>query len=242
MDKERYLRLLQSDGLLLASAAAQNLTAEVPTCPGWTVADVVRHTAEVYEHKIACIGLAGEKPEPWPPSWPVNLDPLQWFEAAHSRLLAVLTATQDDAPSWTWLPADQTAGFWVRRMAQETAVHRVDAQSAFGAPAPVDDALALDGIDEVLHLMLAGDWSEDRQEGSTGQVTIAEAGRTWTVSIRPDDIDVVDEGQPADTQVSGSASDLLLWLWGRLPDTAVALSGSLAEVRTLRERLRLATQ
>jgi len=114
--------------------------------------------------------------------------------------------------------------------------------SAFGPPSPVDGALALDGIDEVLHMMLAGDWSEDRQPGSTGHVTIAAEERTWTVRIRPDDIEVIDDGQSAETQVVGAPSDLLLWLWGRLPDTAVALIGHHAQVRTLRQRLRLATQ
>lgn len=242
MDKERYLELLQSDGLLLASAAAADLTADIPTCPGWTVADVVRHTAEVYEHKLACIALAGEKPEPWPPSWPHERDPLPWFHDAHLRLLTVLTDTDGGAPSWTWWPDEQTAGFWVRRMAQETAVHRTDAQSAFGPPTPVDDDLALDGIDEVLHRMLAGDWSDEPQPGSTGHVTVAATGRSWTVRIRPEDIEVVDAGQPTDTQISGSPSDLLLWLWGRLPDSVVGQSGQLTDVRTLRERLRLATQ
>jgi uncharacterized protein (TIGR03083 family) len=240
--KERYLQLLQSDGLLLASAAASDLTVDVPTCPGWTVADLVRHTAEVYEHKIACIGLMGEKPDPWPPSWPDDRDPLQWFNDAHARLIRLLTDTDRGAPSWTWWPDDQTAGFWVRRMAQETAVHRTDAQSAFGPPTPVDDALALDGIDEVLHRMLAGDWSEEPQPGSTGQVTIAAAARSWTVRIRPEDIEVIDGGPPSDTPVSGEPSDLLLWLWGRLPDSVVGQAGQLTEVRALRERLRLATQ
>lgn len=234
--------MLQSDGEMLLSTAATDLTVAVPTCPGWSVADVLIHTAEVYEHKIACIRLAGGRPDPWPPMWPADLDPLQWLTGAHSRLLTVLAGTETSAPSWTWWPADQTAGFWVRRMAQETAVHRVDTQSAFGPPAPVDRALAVDGIDEVLHMMLAGDWSDDQQQGSTAHVTIATAGRTWSVRIRPDDIEVMDNGQPAETQVSGAPSDLLLWLWGRLPDTAVVLAGHPAQVRTLRQRLALATQ
>ena len=40
-------------------------------------------------------------------------------------------------------------------MAQETAVHRVDVESGFDAVTPVDDELAVDGIDEVLDWFLA---------------------------------------------------------------------------------------
>ena len=83
MDRLRYLELLDVDGRLLSTAAADDLRADVPACPGWTVGDVVRHTAEVYEHKIACIQLAGARPDPWPPRWPADRDPVTWFVEAH---------------------------------------------------------------------------------------------------------------------------------------------------------------
>lgn len=81
--------------------------------------DVVEHVAEVYEHKIACIRLAGIRPDPWPPAWPQDRDPLAWFAAAHRRLLELLAATDPTTRSWTWWPPDQTAGFWLRRMARK---------------------------------------------------------------------------------------------------------------------------
>src|SRR4051794_35684480 len=116
MDRVRYLDMLALEGTRLCTAAARDLEAEVPACPGWTVADVVRHTAEVYEHKIACVELGGVAPAPWPPSWPADRQPLTWFDDAHQRLLELLTHTDPAAPSWTWWPADQSAGFWIRRM------------------------------------------------------------------------------------------------------------------------------
>jgi len=242
VDRLAFLRLLTSDGQLLHSTAGRDLTAAVPTCPGWTVRDVVEHTAEVYEHKIACVRLRGIRPEPWPPAWPQDRDPLAWFADAHARLLELLTATEPAAPSWTWWPPDQTAGFWARRMAQETAVHRVDVQSAFDAVTPVDAALAVDGIDEVLHLMLAGDWSDDPQPGSTGNVVVATHGRAWHVELRPDDITVRNEDAQAPARVSGDPSELLLWLWGRQPRSAVRAEGDDVIMARLRQRLTLATQ
>ena len=46
-------------------------------------------------------------------------------------------------------------------MAHETSIHRRDVESAVGATTPVAADLAVDGIDEVLALMLAGDWSDE---------------------------------------------------------------------------------
>jgi len=242
MDRSRYLEALDIDGKRLSQAAAVDLNADVPACPGWTVGDVVRHTAEVYEHKIACVHLGGARPDPWPPRWPAGRDPVAWFAEAHGRVLEILATTDPAAPSWTWWPPDQTAGFWVRRMAQETAVHRADAQSAFGAITPVEAELAVDGIDEVLVMMLAGDWSDDPQAGSSGTVVVAATNHAWRIVMSPDQITVGDVTGEADAGVTGEPSNLLLWLWGRAPDSAVAMDGDPAAARRLRGRLSLATQ
>jgi uncharacterized protein (TIGR03083 family) len=239
MDRDRYLALLAADGAALR-AAARDLDAAVPTCPGWTVRDAVTHTAEVYEHKLACIAAGGERPEPWPPEWPVGRDPVEWFAGAHARVVEVLARTDPAAPSWTWWPADQTAGFWVRRMAQETAVHRVDVESASGAPAPVDAELAVDGVDEVLTMMLAGDWSDEVVPHLTGTAVVATGGRSWRVAMAPAEVTVEEFAAGAAT-VSGDPSPVLLWLWGRAGDEDVRI-GDRDLARRLRERLAIATR
>ncbi len=243
MEHDRYLALLRTDGELLAAAARQDLDADVPPCPGWRVRDVVTHTAEVYEHKLACIELQA-RPDPWPPDWPSDRDPLEWFGDAHGRLLAVLASTAPTTPAYTWWPEDQTAGFWFRRMAQETAVHRVDVQSAFDAITPIDAELAVDGVDEVLTLMLAGDWSDEPLDcvGNGERIEIKPGGQRWLVSLSEKSIEVAaPDGAAVDATVSGAPSDVLLWLWGRADDQAVDLAGDLAAVRLLRTRLARAT-
>ena len=243
VETDRFLALLRTDGDLLAATAARGLDAEVPPCPGWRVRDVVTHTAEVYEHKLACIELRA-KPQPWPPVWPADRDPLAWLADAHGRLLAVLGSTNPSTPAYTWWPEDQTVGFWARRMAQETAVHRVDAQSAFDAIMPVDAELAVDGVDEVLTRMLAGDWSDEPVErvGGGERIEVMPGGQRWLVTIQPDSVEVGDhDGAAVDGTVSGAPSDVLLWLWGRVGDQAVDLGGDLAAIRLLRERLARAT-
>ncbi len=242
MDRVQFLHLLRVEGDTLLAVAAKGVDEQVPTCPGWTVRLVLEHTAEVYEHKIEAIRLGGPAPSPWPPAWPSDRDPLAWFAEAHERILSVLTDGADEAPSWTWWPADQTAGFWIRRMAQETVIHRADVQSAFGPPAPIDPDLAVDGIDEVLQLMLSGDWGEDAQPDSRGVIVVDVGIQSWTIHIEPERIDVVPGTHSAAARISGTPSQVLLWLWGRLPDTAITMSGSEQAVRNLRNRLALATQ
>lgn len=241
MDRDRYLALLAADGEALR-AAARDLDAAVPDCPGWTVRDAVAHTAEVYEHKLACIALAGARPEPWPPEWPAGRDPVEWYSDAFGRLLDALRGTDPAAPSWTWWPPDQTAGFWVRRMAQETAVHRVDVERASGPAAPVDADLAVDGVDEVLVMMLAGDWSDEVVPHLTGTAVVSTGGRSWRVAMAPAEVTVSEPAGEAEATVSGDPSSVLLWLWGRAADDAVRVDGDRDVARRLRERLAIATQ
>jgi len=242
MEYEGFVEQVRADGQKLADAADGNIDVDVPSCPGWQVRDLVAHIAQVYEHKIECTRL-GQAPDPWPPEWPQADDPVPWFRDAHARLLDMFEANEPSSPSATWWPADQTVGFWARRMAHETAVHRVDAELARGASTPVDAALAADGFDEILHVMLAGDWSEDADDAMTGQrVAIETGGRAWQVVLDREAMTVLDGDGTADATLSGPLSDVLLWLWGREPDDRVEMSGDQEAHRLMRTRLVMATQ
>jgi uncharacterized protein (TIGR03083 family) len=237
-----YVEHVRADGRRLLAVADGELANDVPSCPGWSVRDLVRHVAEVYEHKIACTEL-GRAPDPWPPAWPEDRDPVGWLGYAHDRLIAMFERSRSDTPSATWWPPDQTVGFWARRMAQETVVHRIDGEQASGAVTPVDPDLAVDGVDEVLAIFLAGDWSEDPDDALTGQrVAISTGGRSWRVDLTPDAVSVTLDGASADATLGGDPADVLLWLWGRLPDERVTRSGDSDAIRLLRARLVQATQ
>jgi uncharacterized protein (TIGR03083 family) len=206
------------------------------------VRDLVSHVAQVYEHKIACTEL-GHAPDPWPPEWSADRDPIEWLGDAHGRLLEMFAANAATSPSATWWPPDQTVGFWARRMAQETAVHRIDGELAIGTPTPVDAELAADGVDEILVIMLAGDWSDEPADAATGQrVAIATGGRTWHVTLERESVSVSEHDGDADATLGGDPSDVLLWLWGRAPDERVTHAGDEDAIRLLRSRLVLATQ
>jgi uncharacterized protein (TIGR03083 family) len=254
MTPERYLELIEQDGSRLAAAAAAgDLDAPIPTCPGWDVRACVTHTGYVYRHKVACMQLQrrpveADGVEQAPPP---GVGLLPWFETSLGTLLAELSERGPEAPAYTWWPADQTVGFWFRRMAQETAVHRVDVEDGVSDPTPIDPELAVDGIDEVLDLFLADDWASvdpkewdgvDPRAGAGGTVAVRAGGRVWHSTLGPDAIPLTRDDVPADATVCGDPGAVLLWLWGRRPDDAVALTGDPTVVSAYRDRLRIATQ
>jgi len=64
-----------------------------------------------------------------------------------------ITSAGSGKPVWSW-SGDNRVAFWVRLGAHEAAIHRTDAESAFGPPNPIPTLLAAEGkaIDLVLFL------------------------------------------------------------------------------------------
>ena len=252
MDESRYLECLAADhGDLRDAAASVELTTPVPNCPGCTVGDLVFHVAEVYLHKVTVM-RTGEWPEQWPPPGAAVAPELPLFGRAYGELIAEFRARQPTDPAPTWYDPDQTVAFWIRRMAQETVVHRIDAEQAAGLPVTtVPDDLAVDGVDEVLKRFLGYDFSGLGQlEGGhpadgSGQDTITVlAGQTaWTVRPSPREVVVEDGASENPRAVIQAAPDpLLRWLWGRAGDDAVRLTGDAAWAGYLRRMLAAATR
>ncbi|WP_199853023.1 maleylpyruvate isomerase N-terminal domain-containing protein [Plantactinospora sp. BC1] len=149
----RLLECLAADQARLRQVASADLAAAVPSCPDWTVADLVRHVATVYLHKVECM-RTGRIPSSWPPDLSGE-EPLALLDRACLALRAEFDSRDPGALAPTWYDPDQTVGFWLRRMAQETVVHRVDAELAVaGAVTEIPADLAVDGIDEVLRIFL----------------------------------------------------------------------------------------
>ena len=242
MTPDALLKSLERDGERIAELADRDGSAEVPTCPGWTVRDAVVHTGAVYSHKVAAMRL-GRRPEEgeWSLGPGEGVEVCDWYHSGLHELVTELQHRGPDAEAWTWHDADQTVGFWYRRMAHETAVHRVDVESAYDDVTPVDHDVAVDGIDEVLRLFLELG-AEYAGTAGSGTVGVRVGDRWWRVLLLPDTTRVEEGPGPADAEVCGDASELYLWLWGRRPDAAVTIEGDAHAVHALRERLRGATQ
>lgn len=217
LSSQRYLDLLHLDGERLLEVAESSAAAPCPACEGWTVDDLVCHVGSVYAHQLAALRLGrapaeGEWQAPPPEAGPQ--EHLAWCHAELHALAAELAHRPAAQAAWTWWPPERTVAFWQRRMALETAVHRVDAELAAGAVTPVAGDLALDGIDEVLHVMLAVAGVDDVSgpDVDDGRATVTVAGTT----------------------IAGPAPDLFLWLWGRGDaGRLVVLAGSAEDMRSL---------
>ena len=210
----------------------------VPSCPGWSLDDLVRHVGEVYRHKADCVRL-NARPSEEPDL--TGLSSLQVLEQGWARLNEIFEQYPPDAPAWTWYEPDQSVAFWIRRMAHETAVHRFDAELAVGTPTEIEAGLAEDGIDEVLVAMLVSEIEPGDYPAGRPDVEVHAPSRSWFVHFEPGGLRVSDEGQ-AGTTVRGGASDLELWLYNRIAGEKLGYTGDLTGMGLLRDLMLKATQ
>ncbi|MBA2529981.1 MAG: maleylpyruvate isomerase family mycothiol-dependent enzyme [Euzebyales bacterium] len=220
MTPQEYDAALRADGESLAVAAERDLTATVPWCGEWTVADLVRHTGDVHRHKQTLLEIGGtERPRglSWPPAPPGDEALLTWYREGVHLLASRLQERDPQEPVWSWA-GDHRVAFWQRRMAQETLVHRWDAEAAVGEPAPLDPALAGDGVDEYLHVMLASQARRGQPYGGpAGTVHLhrSDGPGEWLVDLSVDPPAVHRAHAKAGAAARGRAEDLLLALWRR---------------------------
>ncbi|RJQ78042.1 maleylpyruvate isomerase family mycothiol-dependent enzyme [Pseudonocardiaceae bacterium YIM PH 21723] len=225
---------------LRAAALAAGPSAPVPTCPEWTTLDLVRHMAKVHAWSAlnATTGdpatrlRAPQPPEDWDLLFP-------WWDEKLDALLAALD-TDPDKPAWSFDPnGNQTVGFWSRRQAHETSIHRLDAEHAASGTETVefDAEFAADGVDEALSvLMPRSNWSDSTLAG-TVLVHAVDVDEAWLVELTPGGpaeawavSEVPEEGFEA--FIAGSAADVYRAIWRR-PNAAIT-SGDLGLVAGLR--------
>ncbi|HEY1291814.1 MAG TPA: maleylpyruvate isomerase family mycothiol-dependent enzyme [Chloroflexota bacterium] len=255
MENARFLECLAADFARLRAVVPTHLTAAVPSCPGWTVADLTRHVGQVYLHKTLAI-REGAEPEPWPPKELADEEPLALLERTYAGLVNEFAAHAPEEPAGSWYAPDQTVGFWIRRMAQETVIHRIDAELGAGQPvAAVPTDLAVDGIDELLKVFLAygvGTWGSYFTDllGSSPERTysLRADGAGWRVRTRPVEV-TVEDGPGTDTtvdaRISGPPAAMLRWVWNREgagEPSDVMVEGDREAVMELRRCIVRATQ
>jgi uncharacterized protein (TIGR03083 family) len=208
------------------------LSARVPTCPHWTVRQLVAHQGMV--HRWAGALLRAERPtddevDAFERAGRAAADPLSWLEDGAAALSRAVTDAPDDLSTFVFLnDAPPARRFWARRQCHETTMHAVDALGAsLGRPPRADEVwidpeLAGDGIDELLGGFLTRPRSRLRCDDDALLV------------VRPDDLpdwwEVSLGSRPAvttrrtagdeppddpDWELTGSAVELYLRLWNR---------------------------
>jgi uncharacterized protein (TIGR03083 family) len=259
MENARFLECLAGDYGRMRSIVPGYLEARVPPCPEWAVGDMVRHVGTVYLHKVVTM-REGHRPTQWPPAGLNDEEPVALLDRAYAELVREFSQRGPEEVSETFYEPDQSVGFWVRRMAQETVIHRIDAELGVGAPvAPIGDDLAIDGIDELLRVFVAYDvkkWGEDYAEvldGSPGwSYAINTGGVSWLVGSSPGRFSVgggpgmtVPDVCRTDVTVSGTPAALLRWVWNREAAdeaSAVTIEGDQDALAEFRRCVVIATQ
>ncbi|WP_127498471.1 maleylpyruvate isomerase family mycothiol-dependent enzyme [Actinoplanes solisilvae] len=244
--KDFWLAALRADSPALQDAVVQaGPGVAVPGCPDWTVADLVQHlTSELHWVRETTARGVTDRPAEAPvvtpqPDWDAALDGLR---RELTGTIETLEALDADFPAWNWAPQAKKVSFWQRRMAHEISVHRWDAESAAERATPIETKLAADGVGEVLDTWLPA----GRRKGPTdlhGVVHLAasDAGYEWFVRLRGAGVALLDTGTILDSddhharaQATGTASDLLLMLMGRIPADRLVVTGDPRLVTALR--------
>lgn len=224
MHPDELLDAIRTEGGRVSAVLAMDTSErEVPSCPGWDVEKLVGHLGRVHRWVTAMVRARSAERLDFP-ARPDRVD-AQWFDEGVTELVAALEEAGPEVAMWTFPGGGGTARFWFRRQAEETAVHRWDAQLAVGVPEPIETEVALTGIDELLDVFFAA-----RQVDLGGSVhfhaTDSPHGE-WVVANDADGGLIVGHGhEKGDVALRATASDLLLWLWGRpVPEAGLEVFG-----------------
>ncbi|MEU9039156.1 maleylpyruvate isomerase family mycothiol-dependent enzyme [Streptomyces sp. NPDC048352] len=231
----------------------------VPSCPGWSVADLVGHLGSVQRYVThhlrerltapcdptdpqlyalpadPAVRAAWPRPDRTPHRGPVPQELFDWSQAAARDLASVLRELGPDAPVWTWSAQEEhTSGFWLRMQTIEQAVHRWDAQAALGDPAPFDPDFAADAVAQTFEVMAPARRGWKQAPPGTGEryrFRRTDGPGTWTVEFDGDRVGLAPrDTAPVDVEAAGTAGDLMLFLWQRLPAGRLHVTGDTARL------------
>jgi len=223
MRVDEYLPVLEKANARFADAAAEAVlarcwSAPVPNCPGWTLADLVWHLSEVQHFWAWVVRTRAADPSAYVEPARRPDDELLGCVAGHSAELETVLAGADPATRvWTWAPQHDVA-FVLRRQTMEAVVHTVDAEQVVGDVRPIPPQVGLDGLDEWLDVLVPSALPDGPPESAHPVVfhaVDADAERALFPEARPFPI----------AALTGTAGDLLLTVWRRLPLEVLTVDG-----------------
>ncbi|HUR73705.1 MAG TPA: maleylpyruvate isomerase family mycothiol-dependent enzyme [Sporichthya sp.] len=255
---ERYCAEIGSQSARLAAdIAGEDLTAPVPSCPGWNVAQAVRHLGGGQRWAANLVSTRADTPpddENFRDLAPYAKDPAAelapWLIESAELLASALDASGPDAALWTPFP-EQTGGkafFFARRFAHETVIHRADATLALGKPFELDPEVAADGIDEWMelgslpfhfevHPQMRELLGPDRTIHLHATDTDHDLQAEWVLDLTGDVITWRRAHEKSAVAVRGPVTDLLLMVYRRRAPEGLEVFGDAALVEFWLDRV-----
>jgi uncharacterized protein (TIGR03083 family) len=218
--------------MLRATTDGADLTVPVPSCPGWNLAQLLRHLGGGLRWAAGIVRTRPTGPPPDAHFRDVSAepDPLLggWVAEGAEQLAETLTAAGPDAQVWSPVPGGTR--FLARRFAHETLMHRADATLALGRKFTADQTVALDALDEWMALGTLPHVFEVHPEqrellgpGRTIHLHATDVGKDgpgdWLVDLTGDTIAWRPTPEDAAVAVRGPLTELLLLVYGRRPGT-----------------------
>ena len=218
-----YLSIISEETSRIVSDYESDRSAAVPWSDRWTVGTVARHVAGTHQvvaevvrgRPDADFGLFAELQTP-PKDSP---EFVEWFRSGTASLLGELSSVPADDECWSWFESGRRVGWWARRMAFEAVVHRWDADLAQGQDFSVAPQIAADGVDEYLDVFVAASRAaNDAPPGPTINLECSDRSDRWWLDLSERGGRIVSHNpQAASVQIRGTAEQLLLFVWGRVP-------------------------
>lgn len=215
--------LLEYNALLADAVTAVDPERAVPSCPGWTVANLLTHVGRGDRWSAEIVRTGGpvemrSVPDGRPPA-----DPRAWL-AASPRLLLDAVAVDPDKPVWTFM-GPRPAAWWIRRRLHESTVHWADAVLAAGTHPALAPEVAADGLSEWLDLVTAREVGIPLDPGTTLHLHATDDGLGTAGEWMIDENGWVPGHGKGTAAVRGTASDLLLATLRRIPVDHVQVLG-----------------
>ena len=210
-----------------AMVAGADPATPVPSCPDWTLRDLVEHigatqrwvtrlVADQVADPMAAFSIAWQKAPADPRAWP------EWLEDGAASAAAAFDSAPVGAAVFDPALSGDGLGYWSARLFGEVTVHRIDAALATDNTYVLTPDLAGEAIDEWLSNVTSAGWAANvpgfsdamRGDGETTRFSAPGIDRSWTIrrteaplelnrgngSTRTgtDDATVTVEGDPAD--------------------------------------------
>jgi uncharacterized protein (TIGR03083 family) len=216
--------------------ADADLDAAVPTCPGWDVATLAEHVVAIHSW-VEKILTTAQRQSDGDAHQPPDRQPRRyadWYRQRSTAMRRLMDTVEAAAQCWNFSGVNTTYGFWPRRQTHEVSVHTFDIAVAGGAELAIEPDVAVDGIDELLRVFGVRMPQRGFPARLAAPVAIVtdDAGAAWTLDPPPTEggAVVVSDGSRDDAagSVRGTASDVLLTLWKRLPTDRITITGDAA--------------